>query len=88
VFMTDRHPIRGISIMRRRLLNAILPAVLAAGAVSLAGRVGAQARPPRVKITTELGDFVVEVYPDRAPVSANNFLAYVDKGLLDGQSVY
>ncbi|MBN8941189.1 MAG: peptidylprolyl isomerase [Rhizobiales bacterium] len=86
--MTDRHSIRGISIMRRRLLNAILPAVLAVGAVSLAGRVGAQARPPRVNIATELGDFIVEVYPDRAPVSANNFLAYVDKGLLDGQSVY
>lgn len=79
---------QGISTLRRRLLGAILPAAFA-GAATLLGRLAsAQSRPPRVKIATELGDFVVEVYPDRAPISANNFLAYVDNALLDGQSVY
>ncbi|OWJ63661.1 peptidylprolyl isomerase [Inquilinus limosus] len=43
---------------------------------------------PRVVVSTALGDFTVEVYPDRAPLSAADFLAYVDRGLLDNQSVY
>ncbi len=34
---------------------------------------------PKVNIHTALGDIVVEVYPDRAPVSATNFLRYVDQ---------
>lgn len=42
----------------------------------------------RVAIETAEGYFEVEVYPDRAPLSAANFLAYVDGGHLDGTSVY
>ncbi|WNJ91199.1 peptidylprolyl isomerase [Bosea sp. 685] len=86
--MTYHDRAQGISTMRRRLVGAILPAALAAGAVLFGRSASAQTKPPRVKVATELGDFVVEVYPDRAPISANNFLAYVDKGLLDGQSAY
>jgi len=41
-----------------------------------------------VEITTSLGSFVVEVYPDKAPLSAGNFLAYVDGGFLGEGSVY
>ena len=53
-----------------------------------AGGVCAQGAAPRVRITTELGSFTVEVYPDRAPLTANDFLAYVDQGYLNGSSVY
>jgi peptidyl-prolyl cis-trans isomerase A (cyclophilin A) len=35
---------------------------------------------PRVCISTEMGDIIVEVYPDRAPVTAANFLAHVERG--------
>lgn len=49
---------------------------------------GRAATAPQVVISTALGDFTVEVYPDRAPLSAADFLGYVDKGLLDNQSVY
>jgi len=35
---------------------------------------------PRVCISTELGDIIVEIYPDRAPVTAGNFLAHVECG--------
>jgi peptidyl-prolyl cis-trans isomerase A (cyclophilin A) len=32
---------------------------------------------PRVKFTTNLGEIVVEVYPDKAPKTVDNFLQYV-----------
>jgi len=35
---------------------------------------------PRVKITTNAGEFVIEVLPDRAPLTAANFLRYVREG--------
>ena len=43
------------------------------------------ARPlPRVAIRTALGELVVEVDVDRAPVTARNFLRYVDARRYDG----
>jgi len=33
---------------------------------------------------TSKGDFTVELFPDEAPVSTENFLAYVDSGHFDG----
>jgi peptidyl-prolyl cis-trans isomerase A (cyclophilin A) len=39
---------------------------------------------PRIRIATELGDVVVALYADRAPVSTANFLEYVDTGFYDG----
>ncbi len=41
-------------------------------------------RPVRVLIQTELGDIVVEVDLTRAPMTAENFLKYVDAGHYDG----
>jgi len=35
---------------------------------------------PQVKVTTSLGDFVIEVRSDRAPITAANFLRYVREG--------
>ncbi len=42
----------------------------------------------QVVLETELGDIVIEVYKDKAPKSAENFLYYVDNGLYDGQGFY
>jgi peptidyl-prolyl cis-trans isomerase A (cyclophilin A) len=39
---------------------------------------------PRVKFNTSAGDFVVEVYPDKAPKTVENFLSYVDAKFYDG----
>ena len=39
---------------------------------------------PRVKLNTSLGDIVVEVYPDKAPKTAANFLQYVRDKHYDG----
>ena len=38
----------------------------------------------RLEIETELGRIVVDVDPERAPITAINFLHYVDKGFYDG----
>jgi peptidyl-prolyl cis-trans isomerase A (cyclophilin A) len=43
---------------------------------------------PRVLIRTEKGDIIVEVDLSRAPVTAANFLRYVDAGLYDGSTFH
>jgi cyclophilin family peptidyl-prolyl cis-trans isomerase len=37
-----------------------------------------------VKVSTTLGDMVVELYQDKAPITVKNFLAYVDDGFYEG----
>lgn len=39
-------------------------------------------------ITTELGDISVELYPEKAPVTVQNFLAYVEHGAYTGSSFF
>ena len=39
---------------------------------------------PRVKFATSMGEFVVEVYPDKAPKTVANFLQYVQDKHYDG----
>lgn len=39
---------------------------------------------PRVELNTSMGIIVLELYPDRAPQTTANFLAYVDAGFYDG----
>ena len=46
----------------------------------------AQAQPanPQVKFVTSAGEFIVEVYPDKTPKTAENFLIYVRDGHYNG----
>lgn len=37
-----------------------------------------------VVFSTNYGDFTLEFYPDKAPVTVENFLSYVDSGFFDG----
>ena len=39
-------------------------------------------------LETDLGEIEVRVYPDRAPTSANNFLAWVEGGHYEGATFY
>ncbi|MGH9940573.1 MAG: peptidylprolyl isomerase [Blastocatellia bacterium] len=43
-----------------------------------------KSKPARVLVQTELGDIEVEVDAERAPVTVENFLKYVDAGHYDG----
>lgn len=45
-------------------------------------------KPVHVLLHTELGDIEVEVDTARAPVTAENFLRYVDRGFYDGAAFY
>lgn len=44
----------------------------------------ANAANPKVKIETSKGTMVIELYPDKAPVTVANFLQYVNAGAYDG----
>ena len=74
------------ALSRRAAAGAI------AACLALAAPMGAQAQAPapaaeaapRVKLATSLGDIVVEVYPDKAPKTAENFLQYVRDKHYDG----
>ena len=49
---------------------------------------GACSGPPKVVLETDLGSIEIEVYEDKAPISAADFLYYVDQGLYNGEGFY
>jgi len=57
--------------------------MLALGLAGASAAIAAQ-EAPRVKFATTAGDFVVEVYPDKAPKTVENFLQYVKDKHYDG----
>jgi len=65
-------------------------ALLAAAGALFARPVLAQgaAAPPRVVLVTGLGSITLELATDKAPITAANFLRYVDEKRLDGASFY
>lgn len=66
---------------RTRLLLAALPAMmLAAGASAPAAAAG----DPRVELDTSMGKIVVQLAPERAPITVKNFLTYVNEGHYNG----
>ena len=64
-------------ILRRYLLGLSL-------ALTCLGFAHAQTPAPQVKFTTSAGEFVIELYPDKAPSTVENFLAYVRDGHYNG----
>jgi peptidyl-prolyl cis-trans isomerase A (cyclophilin A) len=60
------------------LLAIMLLAVLIANA----------AQNPKVLMKTDLGDITVEIFVDKAPITAANFLKYVDNKLYDGAAFF
>jgi peptidyl-prolyl cis-trans isomerase A (cyclophilin A) len=51
------------------------------GVISLRAQAAAA---PKVKLSTSMGDIVVELYPDKAPKTVANFLQYVQDKHYDG----
>ncbi len=47
-----------------------------------------QKKNPQIKIKTELGDIIIELYKDDAPITVNNFLKYIEEGRLDNSTFY
>jgi peptidyl-prolyl cis-trans isomerase A (cyclophilin A) len=73
---------------RRTVFKALAQSTCALAAMTLiAGSSLAQSaatKAPRVKLTTSQGDIVVELYPDKAPKTVDNFLKYVADKHYDG----
>ena len=65
--------------MRRQFLKLFSVALLA----TITSSVHAE-NAPKVAMKTSLGDIVIEVYPDKAPKTVENFLAYVKSGFYNG----
>lgn len=63
--------------MRRFLLAGLVLLTLTFAGAALAAN-------PKVNLQTNKGLIVIELYPDQAPQSVANFLAYVDAGFYDG----
>ncbi len=71
------------------MMRAILLSLLSLLAIPAVAQSAATPRVnPRVAFETEVGRFVVEVYADKAPATAANFLRYVDARRLDGITFY
>jgi peptidyl-prolyl cis-trans isomerase A (cyclophilin A) len=66
--------------------TALLASTLAMSLVHLRRQSGPR-RPsghPKVRLNTSMGDMVLELYPDKAPKTVENFLQYVRDKHYDG----
>lgn len=66
------------------ILGVTLVSFISQGAMSL----GTAPVRPIVLIKTELGDIKAEIYLDKAPITAANFLRYVDMRLYNGTTFF
>lgn len=66
-------------------MKHIVKIALVTACLGLAGLAGAQEKEaPMVKLVTSAGDITLELYPDKAPATVENFLRYVDEGFYNG----
>ena len=75
------------STSRRQWLTLLAGLTLTAGSLGapqLAAADDAAVQHTQVKVVTNLGDMIIELYPDKAPVTVENFLKYVDDGYYEG----
>jgi len=68
---------------RRNTMRRLLTSVLLTLSVALAGNAVAQDT-PQVRLETSKGAITLELYPEKAPKSVENFLGYVRDGFYDG----
>ena len=75
-----------LSLTRRAAARAIAAGLSLGAAACAFAQAAAPAADaaPRVKLATTMGDIVVEVYPDKAPRTVENFLQYVRDKHYDG----
>ena len=71
---------------RRHVLRSALLSVAAmvAGVVPARSAWAAGPAAPKVRISTSMGDIVLELYPDKAPKTVENFVQYVRDKHYDG----
>jgi peptidyl-prolyl cis-trans isomerase B (cyclophilin B) len=70
--------------MFRKNVIAILSSIVLLISCSSNAQDGKDNNAPQVKISTNMGDIVLELDYNKAPISVKNFLSYVDEGFYDG----
>jgi cyclophilin family peptidyl-prolyl cis-trans isomerase len=70
--------------MNFKTLFSLVRTTLTAATLFAAAHLALAQTAPKVKFATSAGDFVVEVYPDKAPKTVENFLQYVKDKHYDG----
>jgi peptidyl-prolyl cis-trans isomerase A (cyclophilin A) len=75
-----------MSIQPRTPIAAL--ATLLLSVTLLHGEARADEPNPQVKVTTNMGEFVIEVRQDRSPLTAANFLRYVREGFYSGTVIH
>lgn len=81
-----RHYLR--TWMPAALVLASLLALSSASAADAPAAPAASGPPPRVRVSTSMGDFTIELAPDRAPLTVANFLRYVKEGFYSGTIIH
>ena len=70
---------------KNTLVASMLATLTSVAILSMAADDAAAASPnPKVLMKTSLGEIVIELYPEKAPKSVENFLKYVDDGFYNG----
>jgi peptidyl-prolyl cis-trans isomerase A (cyclophilin A) len=77
-----------IGLLRAGLIAALLILTAAPASTAAPRQAGAYPGLPRVEIKTEFGPIVIALETKRAPITANNFLRYVDAHKFDGTVFY
>jgi peptidyl-prolyl cis-trans isomerase A (cyclophilin A) len=76
-----RHPLAGALLLLAGLLvQSVAAAADPPAPANPAQQPSQQSPPPQVRVTTNMGDFVIELNPERAPLTSANFLRYVREG--------
>jgi cyclophilin family peptidyl-prolyl cis-trans isomerase len=70
---------RLVSMLAAAALSVALSAPAVAADTSAPGP-AKSAGTPQVRVTTSMGNFIIELYPDRAPFTVTEFLRYVKEG--------
>jgi cyclophilin family peptidyl-prolyl cis-trans isomerase len=73
--------------------NRLASVLLVLGALLVTSAAPAADQPPaqpaqQVRVSTNMGDFVIELMPDRAPLTVANFVRYVKEGYYSGTLIH
>jgi cyclophilin family peptidyl-prolyl cis-trans isomerase len=66
------------------LVSLVGATTFASGAFTNAHAQAAKASSPQVSVKTSMGEIVIELYPDKAPKTVENFLTYTKDGFYSG----
>jgi len=73
---------------RNWICNRLASVLLVLSGLLVHSAAPAADQPPQVRVSTNMGDFVIELMPDRAPLTVANFLRYVKEGYYSGTLIH